>query len=84
MRETAAEARRVLIELAADKLGIDAAQLTAADGAVFAAADPAKRINYANLIGGRFFNTKLDWNKRIGTPLLVKGQAKQPEIKAEK
>ena len=76
MRDTAAEARRVLIELASRRLSVPAPQLTAADGIIFAPADPAERVSYAELIGGRFFNTPLQWNQKIGSALTAKGQAK--------
>jgi nicotinate dehydrogenase subunit B len=76
LRDVAAEARRVLLELAAGKLGVSASQLTVADGVVSAAADPARRVTYAELIGGSFFNTPLDWNGRIGNSLAAKGKAR--------
>ena len=75
MRETAAEARRVLIALAGEKLSVPATELTVADGVIFASADPAKRTSYAELIGGRFFAGPLQWNQKIGTALAVKGKA---------
>ncbi len=56
MRAAAAEARRVLVEMAAEKLGVPAEQLTVTDGVVHAKTDPAKKASYAELIGGRYFN----------------------------
>jgi nicotinate dehydrogenase subunit B len=56
MRQTAAEARRLLIEMASGPLGVPAADLTVTDGVVHAKADPNKRISYAQLIGGRYFD----------------------------
>jgi nicotinate dehydrogenase subunit B len=81
LRDTAAEARRVLIELASGRLRLPAAQLTAADGVVLLPADAARRISYAELIGGRFFNTPLQWNNRIGSALTARGKAepKRPD-----
>jgi nicotinate dehydrogenase subunit B len=52
MRMAAAEARRVLVELAAEKLGLPADQLTVTDGVVYAVSDAAKKISYAELVGG--------------------------------
>src|SRR5271170_2921853 len=57
MRMAAAEARRVLVEMAAQKLGLPADQLTVVDGVVQAKSDPAKsdpakQASYAELIGG--------------------------------
>jgi nicotinate dehydrogenase subunit B len=81
MRATAAEARRVLIELASARLGVPSARLTAVDAIVFAPSDPDRRVSYAELIGGRLFNKPLQWNEKIGTALAVQGKAvpKRPE-----
>ncbi|HUD89325.1 MAG TPA: molybdopterin cofactor-binding domain-containing protein, partial [Xanthobacteraceae bacterium] len=75
MRMAAAEARRVLVAMAADKLGIPADQLTVTDGVVHAASDATKKASYAELIGGQFFNVHLDWNGKYGNPLYAPGKA---------
>src|SRR5215218_9930146 len=54
LRRTAAETRRVLVEMASGKLGIPVVQLTVTDGVVHGIANPAKRVTYAELIGGRY------------------------------
>jgi nicotinate dehydrogenase subunit B len=59
MRRVAAEARRVLLEMAAASLGVPVAQLTVSDGVVSVTADSSKRVTYGELIGGRKFNTAL-------------------------
>ena len=59
MRRVAAEARRVLLEMAAARLGVPVAQLTVSDGVVSVTADSSKRVTYGELIGGRKFNTTL-------------------------
>jgi len=59
MRRVAAEARRVLLEMAAARLGVPVAQLTVSDGVVSVTADASKRVTYGELIGGRKFNTTL-------------------------
>ena len=56
MRAASAEARRVLVEMAAQKLNLPADQLTVTDGVVHAKSDPKQEITYAELIGGRYFN----------------------------
>jgi nicotinate dehydrogenase subunit B len=76
MRMAAAEARRVLVEMAAEKLALPADQLTVTDGVVHAKADAARTVSYAELIGGRYFNVQLDWNKQWGNPLYAPGKAK--------
>ncbi len=75
MRMAAAEARRVLVEMAAEKLGVPADKLTVTDGIV---GEGAKKVSYAELIGGRYFNVQLDWNKRVGNLLYAPGKA-QPK-----
>src|SRR5215469_4976835 len=50
MRVAAAEARRVLVEMAAQKLSLPAGELTVVDGVVQAKADVAKKVSYAELI----------------------------------
>ena len=82
MRMAAAEARRVLVEMAADKLGRAADELTVVDGVVTAKSDPARRVSYAELIGGRYFNVQLDWNKQTGNLLYAPGKA-QPKPASE-
>src|SRR5262249_26233808 len=37
---------------------------------------PAKRVSYADLIGGQHFNAKVEWNKQVGNFMDVQGQAK--------
>src|SRR6266540_3033933 len=55
MRAAAAEARRVLVDMAAAKLALPFEALTVTDGVVHAKDDPSKRASYAELIGGRYF-----------------------------
>jgi CO/xanthine dehydrogenase Mo-binding subunit len=71
LRRTAAEARRLLTGMAATALGLPADQLVVTDGVVHAVSDPNKRISYADLIGGRYFDTKVKWNGRTGGAMEV-------------
>ena len=82
MRMAAAEARRVLVEMAAQKLSVPADQLTVVDGVVQSKSDAAKKASYAELIGGRYFNVQLDWNKQYGNTLYAPGKA-QPKKPSE-
>jgi len=82
MRMAAAEARRVLLEMASGLLSTPVAQLKVNDGVVSAAGDAGKRISYAQMIGGRYFNVQLDWNKQYGNPLYAPGKA-QPKNHTE-
>jgi nicotinate dehydrogenase subunit B len=84
MRVAAAEARRVLVEMAAAKLGLAADQLTVTDGVVHAKDDAAKKASYADLIGGQYFNVQLAWNHKYGNPLYAPGKAKPKDPKDHK
>src|SRR5882757_8951523 len=56
MRMAAAEARRVLVAMASERLGVPADELTVNDGVVHTKGIAAKNVTYASLIGGRYFN----------------------------
>ena len=78
MRVAAAEARRVLVEMAASQLSVPAEKLVVTDGVVSASDDKTKSISYAQMIGGKYFNVQLDWNKQFGNALYAPGKA-QPK-----
>src|SRR5579862_7414207 len=59
MRHVAAEARRILLEMAAARLGVPAAQLSVREAIITVNADASKRITYGELIGGKQFNVTL-------------------------
>src|SRR5213078_772375 len=61
LRFAAAEARRLLFERAAEKLGAPADQLAVKDGVVFVTVDAQKKIGYGELVGGGHFHHKLEW-----------------------
>ncbi len=71
LRRTAALARHLLIERAANALGLPADQLTVTDGVVHSIADPKRSISYAELIGGRYFERKVSWNGKTSIALRV-------------
>jgi len=75
LRSCAAEARRLLIEMAAKVLGILPEQLTVSDGVVHSISDPARKLSYAELIGGHYFAAHLNWNGKYGNELTVSGRA---------
>ncbi len=76
LRNAAAEARRVLVEMAAEKLGVPADRLAVVGGVVGVKGEAGKNVTYAQLIGGKWFDVPMEWNKQIGIMLGVKGQAK--------
>lgn len=75
LRNAAAEARRVLLELGAERLGVDAGEVAVAEGAVHLRADPARRSGYGELIGGGHFDVYLEWNGSYGNALDAQGSA---------
>jgi CO/xanthine dehydrogenase Mo-binding subunit len=80
MRRVAAEARRVLLEMAATTLGVPVDQLTVSDAVITVKSDPAKRVTYGELIGGKKFNIALT-GTNINT---ITGQAtmkQRPDLK---
>jgi CO/xanthine dehydrogenase Mo-binding subunit len=62
MRRVAAEARRVLLELASVRFDVPVAQLTVSEGVISVTADPSRQVTYGALIGGRRFNVTLTGN----------------------
>src|SRR5687767_8834174 len=59
MRRVAAEARRVLLDMGSQRLGVPVDQLMVSAGAITSKADPARKVTYGELIGGRRFNVTL-------------------------
>ena len=74
LQSAAVEARFQLVEMASKQLNVPVAQLKTDSGVVFSSTDPAKKISYIDLIGGRYFDTQLEWNKQVGNGLFVKGK----------
>jgi CO/xanthine dehydrogenase Mo-binding subunit len=72
MRRVAAEARRVLLELAAARLAVPVDQLAVNDAVITAKTDPSKTVTYGELIGGRRFNVTLTGNNIDATTGLAK------------
>ncbi|MBI4888462.1 MAG: xanthine dehydrogenase family protein molybdopterin-binding subunit [Acidobacteria bacterium] len=77
MRQAAAAARQELLARASARLGTPADRLAVADGVVRVAADPAKSISYAALVGGQRFNTKVpasgeQWDLKVAPDVTPK------------
>ncbi len=84
LRNAAAEARRLLVEMAAKRLDVPADKLIVADGVISVAGDAKKRVSYGALIGGRYFDATLEWNGKIGNDLVANGKAKPKPASAYK
>ena len=59
LRQAAAAARQELLKLAAARLNVPVDALTVKDGVVSVAGNPAKKVSYAELIGGKQFNVRI-------------------------
>ena len=64
IRHAAAEARRLLVDLASKSLGVPAAKLTCSGGVVTSPATGA-RVSYGDLIGGKRFDLRITNQARI-------------------
>jgi CO/xanthine dehydrogenase Mo-binding subunit len=62
LRNAAAQARRILLELAARRLATHLDQLMVQAGVISIIQDPQRRISYAELMGGKLFNTEVSGN----------------------
>src|SRR5262245_60760228 len=72
MRRVAAEARRVLLESAAQRFGVPVASLAVSDAVITVTGDPSKRVTYGELIGGKKFNVALTGNNIDATTGVAK------------
>lgn len=73
MRRVAAEARRILLEMAADRFHVPVSSLSVRDGVITA---PGHRVTYGELIGGRKFNVALS-GANVNT---IQGQARTKSV----
>src|SRR5688572_29089920 len=62
MRRVAAEARRVLLDMASQRFGVPADQLSVSEAVIAVKSDASKRVTYGELIGGKRFNVTLTGN----------------------
>lgn len=76
LRTAAAEARQALLALATERLDAPVERLAVADGIITDHQNPNTRISYGDLIGGRYFEVKLEWNHVIGRNIKISGTAR--------
>ena len=81
LKNAAAEARLILVEMAAKQLGVPVDDLTVDNGMISAKSDPKKNVSYGELIGGRWFDQEIAWNGQYGNPLALKTRAKLKDPK---
>jgi CO/xanthine dehydrogenase Mo-binding subunit len=77
LRQAAAVARRELLRLASVRLNAPAEQLTVNDGVISATGDGARKVSYADLVGNKRFNVRMDtsgagWDLKISPDVPVK------------
>ena len=83
LRNAAAEARRVLVEMAAEKLGVAGRTARPSPTAWSRRpSDPAKKVSYGELIGGRYFDAPLEWNRQDRQRSRRQGQGQAEDARA--
>jgi len=68
LRNAAAEARTILLEMASEKLGAPVNQLSMENGAIFPSSDKNKRVTFAQLTAGQKITRKLEGKAVIRRP----------------
>ena len=81
MRNAAAEARRLMVAMASEKLNVPVEKLAVYDGLVAPIDNPSRGVTYADLVGGKYFNSKVKWNEKEGNELYIEGKAKPKSYK---
>jgi CO/xanthine dehydrogenase Mo-binding subunit len=77
MRRVAAEARRVLLDMAASRFNTTADQLAVSAAVITVKNDASKRVTYGELIGGKRFNVALTGNNVDATTGVAKTKTQQ-------
>jgi nicotinate dehydrogenase subunit B len=72
MRRVAAEARRVLLEMASVSFAVPVDQLVVSEATITVKGDPSKKVTYGELIGGKRFNVTLTGNNVDATTGVAK------------
>jgi len=60
LAQAGATARQALMQLASQRLGVPAEQLSARDGVISVKSDPSRKATYGELLGGKKFNLAVD------------------------
>src|SRR5216683_2225477 len=86
LRQAAATARRALVEMAVQKLGMPSSDLAVRDGVIFVRAEPHRRLSYAELIGDQAFDLKVDRDAPLKNPkdhTIVGQPVPRPDVAAK-
>ena len=76
-RRVAAEARRVLLEMASGRLGVPMDELAVSEGVISIPRDPSRTVTYGELVGGRRFDVVLTGNNVNATTGLARVKSVQ-------
>lgn len=68
LRDASAEARGILVRLAADRLDADQSELSVHDGVVSVIGDPERAVTYTELMGGKRFNHTISYQAHPKSP----------------
>jgi nicotinate dehydrogenase subunit B len=68
LRQAAATARQALLQMAVQKFGLPSADLAVKDGVIFVRAEPHRRVSYAELLGDKSFELKVDKDAPLKNP----------------
>ena len=68
LRQAAAEARYILLELAAEKLDANIADMVVSQGMISVLQDPERSVSYAQLMGGKLFERNITDNAPLKSP----------------
>jgi nicotinate dehydrogenase subunit B len=68
LRQAAAEARQVLLNLASEKLDAGINELVIHDGTISVSHDPKRLVSYTELMGGKRFNREVSFTAPIKSP----------------
>lgn len=84
LMKAAALARQILVEEAAKTFDVRVADLLVEDGVVSVKANPARRMTYGQIIGGRSFQANVRWNGQWGNPHYIATDAPLKSYKDHK
>ncbi len=68
LRQAAATARKALLDMAAQRIGVPASDLEVTDGSVHAKSDATKNVSYGQLIGDAEFHLKVEKSAPLKDP----------------
>jgi CO/xanthine dehydrogenase Mo-binding subunit len=68
LRQASAEARRILLDRASDRLDAQSNELNITNGVITVIKDPTRSVSYADLMAGKHFETKVSYQAPLKPP----------------